>query len=241
MQLAFVLGSEFGTLVPALTRGASNLDLCSPSLRNLIIRLALFADMEATFPGHMHIYSEGLVAFEHNPYNQAIASENIILFIGGLGDGLLTIRYPRRIAHNLAGHWSVAELLLSSSYNGWGTGSLKRDVNEIHRAVKFFRALKGPDSKVVLMGHSTGCQDIMEYLVGEGAEGREKVQGVIFQGGVSDCEAHAKMAQSAQEKVTLRTKIEEAKQLIDNGHGTQIFTTPNDPSEPTFSIALPAH
>ena len=31
----------------------------------------------------------------------------------------------------------------------------------------YFRGLR-PGREVVLMGHSTGCQDVMEYVVGEG-------------------------------------------------------------------------
>lgn len=31
----------------------------------------------------------------------------------------------------------------------------------------YFKHLR-PGREVVLMGHSTGCQDVMEYVVGEG-------------------------------------------------------------------------
>lgn len=39
------------------------------------------------------------------------------------------------------------------------------------------------------MGHSTGCQDAMEYVVGNGAADRPKVDGIILQAPVSDPEA----------------------------------------------------
>lgn len=39
------------------------------------------------------------------------------------------------------------------------------------------------------MGHSTGCQDVMEYLVGKGSESRPKIDGGILQAGISDREA----------------------------------------------------
>jgi alpha-beta hydrolase superfamily lysophospholipase len=55
-------------------------------------------------------------------------------------------------------------VITSSSYKGWGTGSIKRDVEEIAKAVQYFRNLK-PEGKIVLFGHSTGSQDTMQYLL----------------------------------------------------------------------------
>ena len=65
--------------------------------------------------------------------------------------------------------------------------------------MELVRSLRCEGGKVVLMGHSTGCQVIMHYLLsplsrrkvgGSGSEGqRPKVDGVIMQGGVSDREA----------------------------------------------------
>lgn len=75
--------------------------------------------------------------------------------------------YPTTIASSLPPHWSIAEVLLSSSYRGWGTSSLAKDAKEIAECVEYFSKLR-PGKKVVLMGHSTGCQDCLEYLVGEG-------------------------------------------------------------------------
>lgn len=80
---------------------------------------------------------------------------------------LITPSYPAQIAHSLPPHWRIAEVLLSSSYRGWGTSSLQKDAHEIARCVAYFSKLR-PGRKIVLMGHSTGCQDIMEYVVGKG-------------------------------------------------------------------------
>lgn len=76
-------------------------------------------------------------------------------------------RYPSTIAQSLNADWAIAEVLLSSSYRGWGTGSLAKDARELAQCVEYFQNLR-PGKMVVLMGHSTGCQDIMEYLVGKG-------------------------------------------------------------------------
>ncbi|OCL04582.1 siderophore biosynthesis lipase/esteras-like protein [Glonium stellatum] len=138
-------------------------------------------------PGVMHRYTPRLVAFEHATISTP-ESPNTLLWIGGLGDGLLTVAYPATMAQLLLPNWTLAEVLLSSSYKGWGTGSLKRDAQEIASCVRYFQKLR-PTAKIVLMGHSTGCQDIMEYLVGEGCTERPRVQGAILQASISDREA----------------------------------------------------
>ncbi|KAF2181929.1 siderophore biosynthesis lipase/esteras-like protein [Zopfia rhizophila CBS 207.26] len=139
--------------------------------------------------GVLHPYTERLVAFEHSSSMPAWANTfpNTLLWIGGLGDGLLTVKYPKAIAKRLPPDWVLAEVLLSSSYKGWGTGSLKRDAKQLAKCVEYFKELR-PDRKIVLMGHSTGCQDIMEYLVGEGHAERPGIDGAILQAGVSDRE-----------------------------------------------------
>ncbi|KAF2502236.1 DUF1749-domain-containing protein [Lophium mytilinum] len=138
-------------------------------------------------PGTLHRYTPRLVAFEHTP---ATPATHTLLWIGGLGDGLLTVPYPTTLSSSLPHSWSLAEVLLSSSYGGWATSSLARDARELASSVSYFRSLRpAPGSKIVLMGHSTGCQDIMAYLTTPGFEKRPKLDGAILQAGISDREA----------------------------------------------------
>lgn len=145
-------------------------------------------------PGTLHRYTKRLVAFEHaltSPSTSEPNPQNILLWVGGLGDGLLTVSYPRILAQSLPQTWSLVEVTLSSSYSGFGTSSLSRDAKELGQCVEYFRSL-GPNTKkrkVVIMGHSTGSQDCMEYAVGKGSDGRPKVDGLVLQGSVSDREA----------------------------------------------------
>jgi len=98
------------------------------------------------------------------------------------------IRYPSTIAKSLPPNWAIAEVLLSSSYRGWGTSSLQKDAKELAECVGYFCKLR-PGREVVLMGHSTGCQDVMEYVVGEG-EFCSSFFGVGFQGSCSELLRH---------------------------------------------------
>ncbi|KAF1918436.1 hypothetical protein BDU57DRAFT_199031 [Ampelomyces quisqualis] len=172
-------------------------------------------------PGTLHKYNKKLVAFEHASTTTPSSTPNTLIWIGGLGDGLLTVEYPTSIAASLPPTWRLAEILLRSSYNGWATGRLSRDAREIAECVRYFQALR-PQGKVVLMGHSTGCQDIMEYLVGADSANHPPIDGAVLQGGVSDREAWDFMLESEQEKTDLQGIVAKARDMIDRGDGMGI-------------------
>jgi pimeloyl-ACP methyl ester carboxylesterase len=89
------------------------------------------------------------------------SSKNALVFIGGLGDGPHTVPFIRTVAKHLQSTgielgYSVFELRLRSSFIGFGTSSLSNDVDDIAALVKYLRGLG--KEKIVLFGHSTGCQ-----------------------------------------------------------------------------------
>lgn len=108
--------------------------------------------------------------------------------------------------------------MLSSSYSGWGTSSLDKDCAELAQCVAYLKEKK-PDGKVVLMGHSTGCQDAMHYLVSPGAESRPPIDGAILQASVSDREAMvALLPEGVYEK-----SVKLAEELLKDGKGEEIL------------------
>ncbi|KAL6708639.1 hypothetical protein ACN47E_002620 [Coniothyrium glycines] len=175
-------------------------------------------------PGIAHKYTKRLIAFEHSSPHTISSTDapNTLLWVGGLTDGLLTVPYPTSIAAALPPSWVLAEVLISSSYKGWGTGSLQRDARELGECVKYFKTLR-PGKFVVLMGHSTGCQDAMEYVVGKDADKRSTADGIILQGGVSDREAWEDMFKG-DKRVELNAAIEKAKDLVDQGKEREIMS-----------------
>lgn len=162
---------------------------------------------------HAPSQAKGLVAFEHAP---PASRKNMILFIGGLTDGFLTVPYIPSLSKALPESYSLAQVLLSSSYSGWGTSSLGLDVREIAQCVRYFRDLH-PGGKIVLLGHSTGCQDVLHYLVSEGE--RPPIDGGILQAAVSDREALAGLFSPEEYK----TSIELAQTYIDEGRGEDVL------------------
>ncbi|KAH3680194.1 hypothetical protein WICPIJ_008355 [Wickerhamomyces pijperi] len=150
--------------------------------------------------GTVHEYTPRLQAFELTPTNQSITPSNAIVFIGGLTDGLLTVPYITELNKHLPSQWSIFQIIFSSSYIGWGTGSLDRDVKEVGLLVTYLKEKLGKE-KVIIMGHSTGCQDSIHYALKQFTD-IKAVNGIILQAPVSDREA-----------ITDRTSIEELTEL----------------------------
>ncbi|KAF2654643.1 DUF1749-domain-containing protein [Lophiostoma macrostomum CBS 122681] len=201
--------------------------------------------------GILHSYTPKLTAFEHGPDTKAT---NTLLWIGGLGDGLLTVEYPAKIAAALPPTWRVVEVMLSSSYKGWGTGGLERDAHELRTCILYFVGLSAEceyekegevktKGKIVLMGHSTGCQDIMEFLVGKNSESRRRtIDGAILQGGVSDREAWVSMLSSDPKALeSFNELVERAKGLVDQGKGKEVMSRENNIVATEFNTAITAY
>ncbi|PLB36189.1 uncharacterized protein BDW47DRAFT_53833 [Aspergillus candidus] len=150
--------------------------------------------MAKSHPGVLHEYAPRLTAFEFTSQTTN-DKPNALLFVGGLTDGLLTVPYVEKLAQALEPTpWTIYNVLLTSSYHGWGVGSLDQDINEIAQCVDFVRGRLPANSKIVLMGHSTGSQDVLHYLYKEnptsGGEARERpaLDGAIMQAPMSDRE-----------------------------------------------------
>lgn len=113
--------------------------------------------------GDLFIYDpqDRLAAFETLLPQEPIGT---VIFIGGLTDGFLTcpmveaLQVPLREAGI-----SLIQFVMSSSYRQYGTSSLSRDCTELSKLIEFVQTKRGR-SKIFLLGHSTGCQDIFHYL-----------------------------------------------------------------------------
>ncbi|KAI0424050.1 hypothetical protein F5Y09DRAFT_325504 [Xylaria sp. FL1042] len=148
-------------------------------------------------------------AYEIGPPN----AKNSLVFIGGLGDGPHTVPYPRAIAKRLGEDpslsYSVFEFRLKSSFSAFGFARLVDDVADIAALVTYLRGLG--KERIILMGHSTGCQDCMEYTAS--AHDAPSVDGYILQAPV--CDRDAFLLEMGSDP--LEQSIKAAKQLIDAG------------------------
>jgi pimeloyl-ACP methyl ester carboxylesterase len=77
---------------------------------------------------------------------------------------------------------------LSSSYTGFGHGSLDRDVAELDELMEFLSLHRGAEN-TALIGHSTGAQDIVHYLKNGNPAHVSTIRLVALQAPVSDRES----------------------------------------------------
>ncbi|XP_010546831.1 PREDICTED: UPF0613 protein PB24D3.06c isoform X2 [Tarenaya hassleriana] len=158
------------------------------------------------------------VAFKTGDYKQQV------IFIGGLTDGFLATEYLETLAIALDKEkWSLVQLLMSSSYSGYGTSSLKQDAQEIDQLVSHLINKENSEG-VVLLGHSTGCQDIVHYMQTNAACSRA-VRAAILQAPVSDREYKATLPETA-------AMIDLAATMIKEGRAEELMPGEADPSAP---------
>lgn len=129
--------------------------------------LCLRSMAENAFPapvnGTLHVYDPAnrLVYFEQPPSASSSSSRcNSVIFVGGLGDGLAAVPFLQPLAQALhARTWSLIQVLMRSSYSGWGMGSVDQDAEDLHNLETYLRRrdVKSDEARLVLLGHSTGA------------------------------------------------------------------------------------
>ena len=118
-----------------------------------------------------HSTNPSLIAFESSPRTdpgrrnaspQSTGKKCILL--GGLSDGPIPTPYTKLLeerCHSMG--WSLVQPILSSSYLGFGHGSLSRDTDEIVRLMEYLVCHHSAE-RFALVGHSTGCQNSIHLL-----------------------------------------------------------------------------
>ncbi|CAN6197281.1 unnamed protein product [Urochloa humidicola] len=158
------------------------------------------------------------VAFRTGDFNHQV------IFVGGLTDGLLATDYlePLSLALEVE-KWSLVQPLLSSSYTGYGISSLEQDALELDQLISYLINKENSEG-VILLGHSTGCQDIVHYMRTNFACSKA-VSGVILQAPVSDREYRATLPETAE-------MIDLAAKMISGGRGMDLMPREANPDAP---------
>lgn len=133
--------------------------------------------------GNLFLYSQGKAAFE----SPSIDAPHKCILVGGLSDGLMPVPYTGLLESSLPEGCSLVQPVLSSSYTGFGHGSLDRDVAELEDLFRYLHAHHSAES-FSIVGHSTGCQDAVAFMAGADEEWRNRVRLVALQAPVSDRE-----------------------------------------------------
>ncbi|KAL8423419.1 hypothetical protein RB596_003579 [Gaeumannomyces avenae] len=164
-------------------------------------------------------------------------SPNALVFIGGLGDGPHTVPYVRTLAARLQSEpglgYSLFEVRLASAFSGFGHRRLADDVADVAALVRHLRGTLRR-RRVVLLGHSTGCQGCMEYT-DYARHGAEPVDGFVLQGPVSDREAFGPLVPREE----LEAGLASAAELVGSGRGNTIM--PKDEIVEMFGAPITAY
>ena len=133
-------------------------------------------------PGGLFKHSKQLASFISIPSANRYPN-GAILFVAGLGDGLLCPGYTL----TMSSHFRVIQPVLSSSYNRFGTSTLNKDAEELLEVIKCVKENMPDIQQIVLMGFSTGCQSICTLLASfKGQLPSQFIKGIVLQGAVSD-------------------------------------------------------
>jgi hypothetical protein len=178
--------------------------------------------------GQLFLYAGGRAAFESSS-SPLVAKDELpttttkkCILIGGLGDGLLPVPYTHELEracqqqtneNGQNGQWSLVQPILSSSYLGFGHGSLARDCAELQELMQYLVDYRQAE-EFCLVGHSTGCQDALYFLEHAASEWISKLRVVALQAPVSDREG-------AMSQDSYQTNLELAQSLATHDKGQE--------------------
>lgn len=125
--------------------------------------------------GSLLTYSvSGLLAYENG-----IESGRTVVLVGGLGDRMLSLSYIQDFLGLCANHKIRLVIPELTSYPNFQTVAIDQDIEDINDMLGTI------EGEIVLVGHSTGCQDILLYME---KYSNTNVKGIVLQGPVSDIE-----------------------------------------------------
>ncbi|CAJ1361496.1 unnamed protein product [Effrenium voratum] len=202
----------------AHARSRLNTRLCTGKMGSSESKLG--EDSGTNLAGELFLYDEtyGYAAFEALERGNGCKA---LVCIGGLTDGLLSLRYMpplAKAAHSLG--WRTIQPVLQSSYRGWGFASLAEDAVDLDRLLSFLKSQRGI-SQVVLLGSSTGCQDAVHFL--KAGQQASMVQGIILQAPVSDREALLVETRTSEQEAALAEFQGLAAQMVAEGKGEELM------------------
>lgn len=163
--------------------------------------------------GQLFLYAQGRAAFESSSKSITPSGKKCIL-LGGLSDGLLPVPYTSLLEQACHENgWSLVQPILSSSYLGFGHGSLQRDCTELEELLDYLTEYRD-GTEFALVGHSTGCQDAVYFL--EHSNLRNKLSLVALQAPVSDREG-------SQSEEGFVDRLQHAQDLLDSDRGDEML------------------
>ena len=168
--------------------------------------------------GQLFLYAGGRAAFE-SPSPPISSTEKLsekkLILLGGLSDGLLPCPYTDMLEKACQDQsWSLVQPIISSSYTGFGNGSLERDCNELQELMRYLIEFRN-GKEFAIVGHSTGCQDAVYFLENAESSLVSRLKMVALQAPVSDREG-------AMQQEGYTENIASAEKMVQDGKGQEM-------------------
>ncbi|WFC98119.1 hypothetical protein MYAM1_000842 [Malassezia yamatoensis] len=161
---------------------------------------------------------------------------NKLIFLAGLTDTIGVVPYLPRLASALDHiQYALVQPIKGSDLGGFGLSSLEGDAQEIAGLIQHLttRQQNPRTGKLVVMGHSTGCQDVVQLLSQErslsqnGGNPKIHIDGGILQAPASD---HDYFEANKTEKDA--NLLAESERLIGANQGSQLLPRNDTASKP---------
>lgn len=174
----------------------------------------IFFTMSCGIPGLISRIDGQLLAFVSTQLQSSSTGStpgvcsNAVILIPGLTDGIMSMCYTQQLNTALLSiDYSLVQINISSSFYQFGFQSLEQDKKDIAAIVKYLKN-EYKFNKIILCGHSTGCQDIL-FLLRYGNIS-SLIDGVVLQGGVSDRDGIMGLMAEAPEMLSEARELERA-------------------------------
>ncbi|KAN0064648.1 hypothetical protein ACQY0O_002278 [Thecaphora frezii] len=181
--------------------------------------------LPAGIPGVLSLYQREPTTLSYHDSDPS--QPHTLLFVPGLTDTLCSVPYLPLLPPLLHAHgFSLVQPLLTSNMSGWGLSTLSGDVDEIRACLVHLSSLPSKrGGKVILMGHSTGCQDVVTFLLDQERVRHTGVVAAVLQAPVSDREDYEKRYSDLAPHVRVQwdAKLEQARQMVNQGKGHEVL------------------
>ncbi|KAL7722761.1 Hydrolase [Entamoeba marina] len=134
--------------------------------------------------GSLHVLDNHVSYFITGKHNEDVP---LIILLSGLTDTLFSVEYFQQVAKELQHKYYVCSPSLRSSGSGFGHLTIWDDIEDIEKVLQHITTTY-KSTNIVIVGHSTGCQDIM-ILLQQQLHKKYPIKKCVLQAPVSDRDA----------------------------------------------------
>ncbi|KAL7713725.1 Hydrolase [Entamoeba marina] len=171
--------------------------------------------------GSLHVLDNHVSYFITGKHNEDVP---LIILLSGLTDTLFSVEYFQQVAKELQHKYYVCSPSLRSSGSGFGYLTIWDDIEDIDKVLQHITTTY-KSTNIVIVGHSTGCQDIMILLQLQ-LHKKYPIKKCVLQAPVSDRDAVENDSEIKKVIEEIENKYQQPiKDLVHNKTKTELIST----------------